>query len=41
MGFGIAGALFIVGPWFSAIGVTILVLGLYGWAAEPASKTEH
>ena len=37
-GFGIAGALFIVGPWYSSIGLVIAMLGLYSWAAEPVSK---
>jgi len=37
-GFGIAGALFIVGPWYSAIGVAITAVGLYAWAAEPVTK---
>ncbi len=41
VGFGIAGALFVVGPWFSAIGVVIAVVGLYAWAAEPVSKDDH
>ena len=40
-GFGIAGALFIVGPWYSSIGLVIAMLGLYSWAAEPVSKDEH
>ena len=40
-GFGIAGALFVVGPWYSAIGVVIAVVGLYAWAAEPVSKDDH
>ncbi|MFQ5933048.1 MAG: cbb3-type cytochrome c oxidase subunit I, partial [Dehalococcoidia bacterium] len=34
-GFGLAGALFVVNPWFSAIGIGIMALALYGWAAEP------
>ena len=34
-GLGLAGALFVVDPWFSAIGIGIMTLGLYGWAAEP------
>ena len=40
-GFGIAGALFIVGPWYSSIGLVIAMIGLYSWAAEPVSKDEH
>ena len=40
-GFGIAGALFIVGPWYSSIGLVIAMLGLYSWAAEPVAKDEH
>ena len=40
-GFGIAGALFIVGPWYSSIGLVIAMLGLYAWAAEPVSKEDH
>ena len=40
-GFGIAGALFIVGPWYSSIGLVIAMLGLYSWAAEPVSKEGH
>ena len=40
-GFGIAGALFIVGPWYSSIGLVIAMLGLYSWAAEPVSKEDH
>ena len=40
-GLALAGALFVVNPWFSAIGVGIMTLGLYGWAAEPASPEEH
>ena len=30
-GFGIAGALFIVGPWYSSIGLVIAMIGLYSW----------
>ncbi len=40
-GFGIAGALFIVGPWYSSIGLVIAMIGLYSWAAEPVAKDEH
>ena len=40
-GFGIAGALFIVGPWYSSIGLVIAMIGLYSWAAEPVAKEEH
>lgn len=39
-GFGIAGALFIVGPWYSAIGIVISMVGLYAWAAEPVTKED-
>ncbi len=39
-GLGIAGALFVVGPWYSAIGVVIAMVGLYAWAAEPVSKED-
>ncbi len=35
LGLGLAGGLFVVNPWLSAIGITIMSLGLYGWAAEP------
>ena len=35
IGLGLAGALFVVHPWFSAIGFSITAIGLYGWAAEP------
>lgn len=40
-GIGIAGALFIVGPWYSSIGLVIAMIGLYSWAAEPVAKEEH
>ncbi|MEE9199307.1 MAG: cbb3-type cytochrome c oxidase subunit I, partial [Dehalococcoidia bacterium] len=40
-GLGLAGALFIVEPWFAAIGAGIMGIGLYGWAAEPVSPEEH
>ena len=35
LGLGLAGGLFVVNPWLSAIGISKMVLGLYGWAAEP------
>jgi cytochrome c oxidase subunit 1 len=40
-GLGLAGALFIVEPWFATIGAGIMGIGLYGWAAEPVSPEEH
>ncbi len=39
-GLGLAGALFVVGPWYSAIGVVVTIVGLYAWAAEPVSKDD-
>ncbi len=37
VGLALAGALFVIHPWYSAIGVSITAIGLYGWAAEPES----
>jgi cytochrome c oxidase subunit 1 len=37
IGLALAGALFVIHPWYSAIGVSITAIGLYGWAAEPES----